>query len=219
MENTLVHAANTPAAPTSTLEPITANPTGDAGQSDALAEQRKSQLLEQLVDRWLRHGKADLQIRYTTGKELNTQFGEPGSRQDRGGKVLKEAAEKMQVAESEISRMRWFATLFTSVENFQQLHPEVQTWTAIKDKIVVLKRTYEFQEQYKHTLDNLASQFEKLRKDLTPAVKADLLQNVRGFMTAVSGQSENGSDVGSANVGSALPDSTPSPTPNLQTSA
>jgi len=168
--------------------PNAATVSTEASGQAAAAEstQQDNQLIAQLVEAWRTHGEVDLELRHHTGQRLNATFGLPGSRQNRGAKVLKEAAKQLHVAESDISRMRWFAMLFVSFADFKQHNPGVDTWSAIKDQIVKLKRTHEFQDLFTQTLDELAPHFVEARKDLTEAEKLNLLEKAQVFVKAVS---------------------------------
>jgi len=109
---------------------------GDQGN---LSPEEFDQLLGQLAEKWRSHHGVDLEIRHETGKLLNDHYGPPSKRQKRGEGVLKEAAERLQTDESELSRMRRFAFSFESVEVLKEKHPEATTWTAVKALLPKLK--------------------------------------------------------------------------------
>jgi hypothetical protein len=94
-----------------------------------------NQLLRTLARLWRSHDKRDLGVRWKTGKLLNARLGNPTKRLTHGGKILKKAAKLLQMAESDLSRMRWFAFLFESIQDFDQKHPKVYSWTKVKELI------------------------------------------------------------------------------------
>jgi len=92
-----------------------------------------SWLSNQLVKLWRHHRERGLEVRRATGERLNARLGLPTERLAHGRQVLKKVAEKLQIAESDLSRMRWFAHLFGSVKTFQEQHPEVISWAKVKE--------------------------------------------------------------------------------------
>jgi hypothetical protein len=91
------------------------------------------QLLDRLVEIWRPHQKRGLEVRLETGRLLNDRLGLPTGRQPYGQQILKTVAQKLDIAASDLHRMRWFAFSFESVEDFQRKHPEVMTWSKVKD--------------------------------------------------------------------------------------
>src|SRR4051795_8430934 len=83
------------------------------------------QLLEQLANLWKTFIKHDFQVRREVGALLNEKLGPPDKRLPHGTQTLKKAASRLEVAESDLSRFRWFAHRFSSVEDFQKQHPRV----------------------------------------------------------------------------------------------
>jgi len=88
-------------------------------------------LLDQLAELWASHRRVGLEARIRTGKLLNEHLGDPTTRQKRGMGVLKQAADRLKIAVSELSRMRHFAHRFESLDNFAQQHGS-KTWTDVK---------------------------------------------------------------------------------------
>ena len=70
---------------------------------------KDAQLLGKLAKLWASHQSRDLEVRLETGSLLNARLGEPTTRQRRGRSVLKQAAETLHVAVSELNRMRWLS--------------------------------------------------------------------------------------------------------------
>ena len=89
-------------------------------------------LLQELKHLWEPHQRQGLEVRYRTGVLLNEKFGDPCNRQAYGAATLKRYATALGVAESELSRMRRFASSFGSVQELQARHPDVVTWTQVK---------------------------------------------------------------------------------------
>jgi hypothetical protein len=70
---------------------------------------------------------------------LNERLGPPTERLPQGEQTLKNAAGRLAISESELSRMRWLAHLFTSVEDLKQREPECDSWTKFKQRLPGLK--------------------------------------------------------------------------------
>jgi len=115
----------------------------DGNQAGVTAAQISGeQFKERLGDltvRWQKSTDTDLEIRHQTGALLNDRYGKPGKRLKRGQEILREVAEQLQVAQSELSRMRRLAFHFESVEDLKKKHPEVTNWTAVKCLLPKLK--------------------------------------------------------------------------------
>jgi ElaB/YqjD/DUF883 family membrane-anchored ribosome-binding protein len=85
-----------------------------------------------LAERWLAHHRVDLALRHETGRSLNDLFGTPDQRQRRGEGTLKDAAERLRISQSEISRMRRFAFHYQSVKDWNDKYPDAVSWTDVK---------------------------------------------------------------------------------------
>jgi hypothetical protein len=115
------------------------------------------QSLKQLGERWGSHRKADLGLRHQTGMVLNQRLGPPTERQRHRKKVLKQAAKHLGIAESELSRMRWFAHLFKNLKDLQRRYPKVTSWTEVRGLLVSLKPNKRRERQAPETRDKPAS--------------------------------------------------------------
>jgi hypothetical protein len=162
------------------------------------------QRLGQLAEKWQAHHGAGLEIRHETGKLLNDHYGPPTKRQKRGEEVSKEVVEQLQVAESELSRMRRFAFHFESLKDLEEKYPEATTWTAVKDLLPRLnkpkkgsakgaasraKRKQAKPVQFgrvKQSLEALTSKLRKAREGLTDAERKELLAQFRELVEAVA---------------------------------
>jgi len=89
--------------------------------------------------RWQDHGRRGLELCREIGTMLNRSLGDPTERQPYGGKILAKVAATLETAQSELSRMRWFAYLFESVAAFHETHADLPTWTAFKKALPDLK--------------------------------------------------------------------------------
>lgn len=146
-------------------------------------EQLKKQLGE-LAQRWQNARDTDLEIRHQTGALLNQRYGNPDTRLQRGREIMLKVAEQLQVAQSELSRMRRFSFHFTSAADVKRDHPEVTNWTAVKGLLTTLKsangqpnsggaRSSKSQvsnarklKKIKHLLDTLPNDIREVRPDL-----------------------------------------------------
>jgi len=90
---------------------------------------------------WNRHHKQGLEDRHRTGVLLNEKFGASNVRQTYGKKMLKAYAARLDIAVSELSRMRGFARQFVSVQDMKTQHPNVKTWTQVKELLASLRKT------------------------------------------------------------------------------
>ena len=95
--------------------------------------------LTELTKLWSQHHRKGLEVRHQTGLLLNGEFGPPTVRQAYGSAKLKRYSARLRVAESELSRMRWFAKQFESLADLKARHPEVKTWTQVKELLVSLR--------------------------------------------------------------------------------
>ena len=102
--------------------------------------QTDDSLLAELKKLWQDGHRSDVSLRHLTGAKLNTHFGPPTVRQSYGPATLKTHAENLGVAESDLSRMRWFAHHFKSVDDLRGGHPDVTTWTQVKVLLATLAK-------------------------------------------------------------------------------
>jgi len=112
---------------------------GSGGHHPLLSQEEFLTQLGPLAERWQAHCGQGLEIRHETGKLLNGRYGDPARRQTRGEGTLKEAADRLQVAESELSRMRRFAYHFRTLEDLRREYPEAGNWTAVKKILPALR--------------------------------------------------------------------------------
>jgi len=104
-----------------------------------ITEEQFNQRLGDLAVRWQDARDTDLEIRHLTGALLNERYGNPGKRLPRGREILAAVADQLQVAQSELSRMRRFAFHFSSVEDMKRAHSDVANWTEVKGLLPRLK--------------------------------------------------------------------------------
>lgn len=97
-----------------------------------------TRFIDDLVELWTSHRKCALEVRHRTGQLLNARFDDPTKRHKRGTGLLKQAAKRLQIAVSELSRMRWFAHLAESPSEFVQRY-SLTTWRDVKASLPKLK--------------------------------------------------------------------------------
>ena len=106
----------------------------------AAPELEDEQLLARLRELWRSHRRQGLVVRHETGMLLNRQLGNPGQRSPYGAGVVKQVAEELKIAVSDISRFRRFAARYPTLEAFEQQHPEVNSWTGVRELIAKPRR-------------------------------------------------------------------------------
>jgi len=124
---------------------------GSVGSSDLISKEEFHNRLSELTVEWGSYHEKGLEIRHKTGKLLNDHYGPPTARQTYGEGVLKEVAGRLRVAESDLSRMRWLAHHFKSVDDLRERFPAATTWTAVKELLPTLNQEGEAK---KKTPDN-----------------------------------------------------------------
>jgi hypothetical protein len=175
------------------VRPANATKTDDRTTS---AEDHK--LVDRLVRLWRSKVERDLRTRYMTGRLLNERMGPPTERQPQGRRVLKKAAERLWLAESDLNRMRWYAHLI-DVTTFRQDHPGVDTWTEFKAGLTELKTEYGFGERrpaanrsrpafggFARSLANVTSKLIGLDSPPDDAERARLVAGLRELAEAAS---------------------------------
>jgi hypothetical protein len=130
----------------STLDASAAANNGDSSALDASATASdggstyNNVSFQQLSCKWRSAHRDDLKLRHFTGLWLNVKHGPPTSRQDYGKGTLKKYQTSLGVGESDVSRMRWFAFEFKSIEDLKAKHPKATTWTKVKEVLAQLRR-------------------------------------------------------------------------------
>jgi hypothetical protein len=177
------------------------------GTQDQANEQQLLTELKPLAKKWAAHRGKDLALRHKTGKLLNDHLGSPEQRQKRGKGVLKKVAAELNVAVSEISRLRAFAHTFESFADFEGAHPDAKTWDAVKKVIPVVKPQRAEPkaqpspdgaqppkppkakppkvEALTKSLTELSSRFRKVNPDLDEDKKKALAEAIRAFAKAI----------------------------------
>ena len=85
-----------------------------------------------LANRWKKHHQNDLRLRFETGAEINKRLGPTSERQPHGYEVVKTLSIELQLDAPEISRLRRFAELAASFEEFVAQNPACKTWLKVK---------------------------------------------------------------------------------------
>jgi hypothetical protein len=110
-------------------------------KGDLTVSLRTDSVFAQINKIWERHRKQGLEDRHRTGVLLNEKFGPVNVRQRHGKKVLKDYSAGLGIAVSELSRMRGFAARFVSVADMKTQHPDVKTWTQVKELLASPKKS------------------------------------------------------------------------------
>jgi hypothetical protein len=98
-----------------------------------------NQLLRKLTELWVAYSKRSLAVRREMGSLLNVRLGLPTERQSRGRGVLKQASKMLEIAVSELNRMRWFAHLSKDDESCWGETPQgSRTWSQFKKLLPTL---------------------------------------------------------------------------------
>lgn len=104
-------------------------------------------LFDRLKTMWQDHLERGLELRHRTGAMLNARYGSPAVRQKHGEATFIKLSKLIGVAESEISRMRWFAHLFISLSDLKTKHSTTTTWTQVKTLLAQLRATTDVKAQ------------------------------------------------------------------------
>jgi len=120
--------------------PTEVSSTHDIGGDSAADTTAGDALLRELSQLWQAHRRCGLVVRHRTGLVLNSQFGPPTERQTYRSAALKDCSKRLGVSESELSRMRWFAHHFESLEALGVEHPKITTWTSVKELLATLRQ-------------------------------------------------------------------------------
>jgi hypothetical protein len=113
---------------------------GAITENQGLSKVEFTKRLAALVKRWRSHHEHDLVLRHETGVLLNDRFGDPTQRQRRGSKIIKQASEKLGIDVADMCRLRWFAYRFKSVDDLKQQHPDIKSWTQVRDLLCRLSQ-------------------------------------------------------------------------------
>jgi hypothetical protein len=109
------------------------------GGDDLVSQANDQRLIDQLVELWQGHRRRDLETRHRTGVLLNERLGPPTEGQPYGLRVLERVGKELRIAQSDLSRMRWFAHLFVDLDRSRQEYPRVDSWTGVKELLPGLK--------------------------------------------------------------------------------
>jgi len=180
-----------------------------------------TQRLAELAAKWGNHRRKGLALRLATGALLNDYYGSPEDRQNRVRKNLTEASRQLHITDSELSRMRWFAFHFESVQDLLGKFPEVKTWTAVKELLPQLRSGEAGREAeggganspatkgrkaptcraMKRALEELTSNIRAAERGLTGQQKTELLASFQELARAVGECLEGDSTVGQVRQG------------------
>ena len=85
------------------VNPTAAVPTAPAAPNGSA--NKDARLLDKLAKLWAADNTRSIGVRQETGSLLNAHLGQPTKRQRHGRSVIKQAAERLQIAESELNRI------------------------------------------------------------------------------------------------------------------
>jgi len=103
---------------------------GSAGKPGGLpGDPPATVLLRKLQKLWQRHPRPGLKVRHETGKILNDELGSPtqGDHWDTLRRVA--PALRKGMGEFELSKMRWFAHYFGTMEDLKAIYPRAERWS------------------------------------------------------------------------------------------
>jgi len=120
---------------------IEVHPANGTKNDDQVSTAKDRKLVDRLVGLWRSNAERDLGTRQQTGRLLNERLGSPDKRQAHARRVLKMVAVELQIAESDLNRMRWFSHLVDATA-LRQDHPEIDSWTRFKEALTNLKAEY-----------------------------------------------------------------------------
>ena len=131
--------ASTDAARQSTSLETTQPVSKDAADTQARLTPSQTSTLSKIAKIWEGQVEKDLQARFKVGQQINTHLVKTvkkNGRQPYGKGFLQLAADRLGLSKGEVSRMRNFAKKFTDFEAFRQQHPDVRTWTQVKQQVL-----------------------------------------------------------------------------------
>jgi hypothetical protein len=147
---------------------------------------KEEALLCQLEELWQPHYEKDLEVRFQMGVLLNDhpEIGPPTERKSYGEKIMIRVAERLALTPGELSRLRWFAHHFQSVEEFHSKHPEVKSWQKVKVLLAKLSPAKGNGEGKKTAAKNVTP---RLCQKVTSSLEA-AVQNLRDLGSRPEGE-------------------------------
>jgi len=113
---------------------------GKSAHVSPYTEQEFDQRLKPLIEQWQDQDKKGLGMRYDLGDMLNKHIGPPTTRSKRGQGVVAKVCDTLKTNKFEVSRVRTFANKFKSIADFVEKHPDVTTWSGVKELLPMLKK-------------------------------------------------------------------------------
>lgn len=175
-----------------------------SGEAQTLSTAHE-ELVARLRHLWQQEGDHGLKIRHEMGSLINKEIGQPTVRQEHGHQVMKVAAERLEISESELSRMRWLAYHFESIIALKSQHPDVAHWTDFKKLLPGLSQgktaTTDGKEEVTasatppaksravqsvvRSLEAMASKIKEMTAPLNKEERADILEKLKDVAAAV----------------------------------
>lgn len=106
---------------------------------DFLKPSEVTALVKQLSSIWRKHQKKGIEVRYRIGELLNKKLG--SERQQYAKSVVKRVANELGINETNVCRFRRFAEKFATYEEFCDRHPDVTSWTGVRDLITEKRKS------------------------------------------------------------------------------
>jgi hypothetical protein len=113
-----------------------------ASQPSNTSKAEEDVTVEQVCKIWCERNADDLRVRFECGQLLNAQYGVPGKRQTYGAGVFQRLKDEAGLSPTAISQMRWFATMADDFDGFKTEHPELQTWSAVREFVKGLTKDH-----------------------------------------------------------------------------
>jgi len=170
---------------------------GTSTHQEVLSDDEYEARLAQQAKEWRTHRGKSLQMHHDAGILFNQYLGLPTARNKKGAGVVKNAAERLGTTRSEISRARWCAHLFSSVQDLTTKHPDVKSWTGFKELLPKLKPRPTVQrkegapeadkakakklKKVESLQNRLANMVSEVQKHLTPGEKHALQSQIDAF--------------------------------------
>lgn len=137
-----------------------------------------AQLLDEIRQLWAEHRRQGLLVRHRIGVILNKRLGDPGQRQQYGDGVVERVSEELKIDISDISRFRRFAARFEKFGCFENEHPNLHTWTQVRDLIAKPRRRVTGNRTVQGIQRSLRYMTDSLRRlDHIPEAKVDSLRS------------------------------------------
>lgn len=97
----------------------------------------ENEFLMQLAAIWKPFQRQGLEVRFKMGKLLNEKLGPPEARQQHGMGTISRISSELKLDKSDISRLRRFAVMADSIDEFCKEHSQVNSWTDVRNLLAM----------------------------------------------------------------------------------